>query len=532
MADNKQFAEVFYGKLVNENNEALPVLYVGDEVSKSYMDYIQSEAVEYKSLDTKTSIAKALAIFVNWYNENNSPAISDYKNLKTTLREFYKQQRKQKGITKANINQDYVEQYIKHCYVELGYFDFFNVNELLVISNEDRVNSIKETKSISSKNKFLGHLDSKLIHSRNLRAFTEYQDDFPNRIVTRVKPEQYNVTQGIFPESLIIPMLFIGCRKSPNKPLPNNITLDNWNEYFHVRDQYLFIYYFFGGLRLSEPLHIFDGDVVVKQDKNNEGISTPILHAMLAHPEVAPYTYRGKTYKNRNDFLYEVTGMPSRTKRQGHYRARWKKLALDDAKLKCTFVYWICSQEFKNLSFVFHNLYRDWRRNKTKDVGFNPYLFVSDEGRELSVKAVQKRWERASKYVGEWIERIPLETKVELGVEDIEIFSGKRVDGQNIHSCRHGFKKRGEDLNLPEVVIQRSLHHKSKDSKDRYAKKSYASIQVMINGAEEKIAGRDYDNIYDGFKDIHVNDFTRAFKGYEESLDIEEVVKRITGRSE
>ena len=190
MEDNKQIAEVFYGKLVNENNEALPVLYVGDEVSKSFMDYIQSEAVEHKSLDTKTSIAKTLAIFVNWYNENNSPVISDYKSLKTTLRSFYKEQRILKGITKANNNQDHIELYIKHCYVELGYFDFFNVKELIVISNEDRANSIKETKNISSKNKFLGHLDSKLIHSRNLRAFTEYQADFPNKIVSRVKPEK------------------------------------------------------------------------------------------------------------------------------------------------------------------------------------------------------------------------------------------------------------------------------------------------------------------------------------------------------
>lgn len=532
MTKDNQIAEVFYGKLVNENNEALPVLFVDDEVSKSYMNYIQSEAIEHKSLDTKIGIAKALAIFVNWYGENNSPVITNYKSLKETLRSFYKEQRNQKGINKANINQDFIEQYIKHCYVELGYFDFFNANEILVISNEDRIDSIKNAKNISSKNKFLGHLDSKLIHSRKLRAFTEYQDDFPNRIVSRVTPEYTNSSQGIFPESMIIPMLFIGCRKSPNKPLPNNITLDNWGEYFHIRDQYLFMYYFFGGLRLTEPLHIFDGDVVVKQDKNSEGVSSPVLHAMLAHPEKAPYTYRGKKYNSRNDFLYEVTGMPSRTLRQGHYRARWKNLALDDSKLKSTFVYWICSQEFINLSVTFHNLYRDWRRMVTKDAGYTPYLFVSDKGRELSAKAVQKRWERASKYVGKWLDNTPLEKKDELNVVNVEVFTGKRIDGQSIHGCRHGYKQRGENLNLPEVVIQRSLHHKSKDSKDKYAKKSYDSIQVMINGAEEKTANRDNDDIYDGFKDIPVNDFSRAFKGYEETMDIGAVVKMITGRSE
>lgn len=234
----------------------------------------------------------------------------------------------------------------------------------------------------------------------------------------------------------------------------------------------------FGGLRVSEPCHIWFNDVAPQHDGT--------CRAVLRHPEAALTHFDSRDKRTRAQYLKEIGLLPRNdTANDRSYHAGWKNLSLGADK---TALIWFIHQGAEKLFGKYYLVYLRHREHLMKarrDKGLidHPFLFVRQDiegiGEPYSISAYGKALDRAY---------LRLES---LGYQ---VPRGK-YKGTTPHGMRHWFGQTLEDANMPDKVIQSCMHHKNVLSQQIYTSPKYSTIKQNLDNAKALISNGDIKDI-------------------------------------
>lgn len=250
-----------------------------------------------------------------------------------------------------------------------------------------------------------------------------------------------------------------------------------WERY-HIRDLMIAVLQRFGGLRVSEPFHLYVQDVVpdVRDPHDSEwGTSARVR---VFHPSAGTITYKdnvtGKRQQsNRAEYLMSQWGRkPRHQDRWGGGRSGWKHALLDDGPDNAMTVYWFPSM----MGAYFWHLYQMYLRHVLPSGLEHPYLFVNlDESQDNF--GAPYRIESYTEQLKKAVKRIGLE-------------SSKRA-GTTSHGLRHAYAQSLSAAQVSQKTIQVALHHKSPLSQQIYTRPSTQMAAHDLDRAHARARERD-----------------------------------------
>lgn len=222
-----------------------------------------------------------------------------------------------------------------------------------------------------------------------------------------------------------------------------------------------------GGLRVSEPFHLYVTDVGIDPENSNSAI------VRVYHPEqgMAPADYidplSGKPIRaNREEYLRTKWQMDPRNLVEGRFKAGWKDLMLFDEKEKYAYVHWFPSY-WGEVFMAFFKLYINHCRSRHCN---HPYLFVSQkEGFDGDPYTIDSFMQAHGRAVG----------RIGLVVD--------KLLGTTPHGHRHAYGQNLADSKVDEMTIQRVMHHKSIASQLVYTAPPAAKIAEEMQQAESRM---------------------------------------------
>ncbi|MDF5024921.1 site-specific integrase [Vibrio parahaemolyticus] len=320
---------------------------------------------------------------------------------------------------------------------------------------------LKTAKKVIS-NSFMEHakdptlIAEKLLLARETFGY-EFEDD----------PKAYiNAQREVksFPHELIAPLFEYGFVKNPlaTKPFERE----------DITAKMITLLLLFGGLRKSEPFHLWYNDV------------TPLLEfkcqVTLYHPSVAKTNLIGEKDKTRKHYLKERGLLPRHDKANPKsLKAGWKKLAVDKTSYHAD-VHWLHS----SAEAIFSSLYPHYLAYRSKLMetyeelhGHDyPFLFVSigeDRntgesyvGAPYSISQFMKSYNKA-------LDRLELH----LG---FKIHRGREA-ATNPHSHRHCYVEALKEMGVNPKIIQKCLHQRTIKAQEAYQGISYQKIQETLS---------------------------------------------------
>ena len=244
----------------------------------------------------------------------------------------------------------------------------------------------------------------------------------------------------------------------------------------HLRDIMICILQRFGGLRASEPFHMYVTDVF--EDKNNPGSA----EVRLYHPELGRFSYRDPltgeiVHATRAEFLRSRYGLMPRNQRTDKQAAGWKELLLDvDAPHYYAVVRWFPS----GWGAVFWRLYQLYVRDVLPTKLGHPFLFVSlaqgeSFGAPYTMSAYYDNHAAA-------MERIGLKVS--------------KSEGTTSHGLRHAYGHSLKLARVPDKIIQVCMHHKSLNSQGVYTQPDAAEVNRALEAGRSSLEeGNDFHNV-------------------------------------
>lgn len=234
-----------------------------------------------------------------------------------------------------------------------------------------------------------------------------------------------------------------------------------------TRDKLYLLLLFFGGVRISEPLHLFASDVSVQADGT--------ARVVFGHPQDGAYLWIGRDGKRqrgrRATFLAERYGFgPRNLLGETHpLHAGWKGMMQDDPSRSESVVHWLRD----DASRLFARLHAEYMRTvRSRIPDMHPYYFVNERADEsyggpLKHSNVSKGFTRAAVRVG-------------LSAAD---------DGVNPHGARHFYGYYcASVLRLPVETTQRLMHHESIQSTELYYALSGEAVRTELLRAQARQA--------------------------------------------
>ena len=233
-----------------------------------------------------------------------------------------------------------------------------------------------------------------------------------------------------------------------------------------VRDKLYFLLLFFGGIRASEPLHLFVTDVKIKSDGNAQ--------VVLGHPEKGTYEwvdpFRGKQRGNRATFLKERYHLGPRNVLSSRHplHCGWKGMSFDDGNRLQSEVHWLVPGIGRYFAKL-HSEYMNLTRRHVQDI--HPYYFVNERtgpefGTPAKLSNMTKAFERAV-------------TRVGLSVTE---------EGVNPHGARHFYGYFcASKLRLSIETTQVLMHHESLSSTAIYYALTSDVAHEELSKAQKKI---------------------------------------------
>ncbi|SBW84719.1 Conserved hypothetical protein [Pseudomonas veronii 1YdBTEX2] len=239
------------------------------------------------------------------------------------------------------------------------------------------------------------------------------------------------------------------------------------HERMNIRDIMITILLHGGGLRESEPFHLYVTDVAV--DPRNPSSAL----VKVFHPEqgAAPEDYLDpltgtQTEASREEYLRAKWGLEPRTLVVGRFHAGWKDLHLTDQKQKYALVHWFPSFWGE----VFLALFKLYIMKIRSRHARHPYLFVSQKdevaGDPYTVASYRQAHAKA--------------------VKRIDLTVGKDY-GTTPHGHRHAYGQLLTNAKVDPQLIQRCLHHKSQESQQVYTNPTPATIAATLVEASERL---------------------------------------------
>ena len=231
-------------------------------------------------------------------------------------------------------------------------------------------------------------------------------------------------------------------------------------ERLNLRDILITMLMHYGGLRVSEPFHLFLHDVT-HDDTDPGSALVRVFHPSLGQAPADLRDAKGKPVAcDRTTYLRDKHGLQPRTEYKSSHtlHAGWKGNALD-SKQKFMHVHWAplwAGSLFWKL-WVFYMAQRD-----QFNPGDHPYAFVTREGKPYSIEAYEDAHANAIKRIG--------------------LVSAKAL-GTTPHGHRHAYGQRLSDLHLDAKFLMKALHHKSLESQIVYTEPDRVKLNRAIDAA-------------------------------------------------
>ncbi|MEJ8816169.1 gamma-mobile-trio recombinase GmtY [Variovorax ureilyticus] len=238
------------------------------------------------------------------------------------------------------------------------------------------------------------------------------------------------------------------------------------NGKFDLRDILITLLLHCGGLRVSEPFHLYWTDVV--PDPLNPKSALVLIH----HPEDgdAPKDSSGITYKNRRDYLAKKWGLLPRNIDQGYRHAGWKGGRHESEVAKKYYqVYWAAPQYGELFLLI-------WNRYVEESVGLirkHPFAFVNDDREPLGEMYAISQYIKRHKAA---VRRIGLVVKKELGTTS--------------HGHRHAYSNRLKEAGIDRLVRMVCLHHMNQSSQDAYLRKTSSETVKILTEAFTRLLAK------------------------------------------
>jgi hypothetical protein len=277
-------------------------------------------------------------------------------------------------------------------------------------------------------------------------------------------PRQHTVIRGQpvhFPFDQEARLFAEGFCRSEEGPL--------WQRY-HLRDLLIALLCRYGGLRRSEPLHLFVGDVI--PTTGQDGVTS--ARVLLYHPAESEITYTDPVTRKvatvtRAEYLKRRFGLIPRSDRTDQQHSGWKDLMFDCDELYAE-VRWFPPEA----GVIFWRLWRVYVEHVRGALRpAHPWAFCTsrDEtaGEPYTLKQLGRAFRRA--------------------VERIDLVSVKDA-GTTLHGLRHAYAQSLERSGVPVKELQIAMHHKSPDSQRVYTQPALHEMNTTLQKAAAKVRTR------------------------------------------
>ncbi|RTR26970.1 gamma-mobile-trio recombinase GmtY [Shewanella atlantica] len=222
----------------------------------------------------------------------------------------------------------------------------------------------------------------------------------------------------------------------------------------------------FGGVRVSEPFHLYINDIQPYPTEDKQMI------IKIHHPSdsVAPEKW-AEQWVTREVYLRESFGLTPRhlKKTTGCYKAGWKNPALhkvSHGNQKTELFFYV---EFLNASEreLFYHLWFLYLKKQRPRNNYSPFAFLSKKtGMPLTMSAYDAKLKKVINKLG---------------------YEYSKAAGTTPHGCRHLFKAEAKARGISTQVIRELLHHKSLMSQEEYAKPSIEQVRQVMKDKENEM---------------------------------------------
>ncbi len=256
-------------------------------------------------------------------------------------------------------------------------------------------------------------------------------------------------------------------------------------ERLNLRDILITMLLHYGGLRMSEPFHLFVHDVTHDETCPNSAL-VRVFHPSLGQAPADLLDAKGKPVTcDRATYLRDKYGLPPRTEYKSTHtlHAGWKGNALD-SKQHFMHVHWVPRWAGE----LFWKLWVFYMAQRARLNPDHPYAFVTREGKPYSIDAFEDAHAKAVKRIG--------------------LVPAKAL-GTTPHGHRHAYGQRLFDLRLDAIFLKKALHHKSLESQTVYTEPDRVKLNRAIDAAlaraekaEDGTALPPPDFLAYGFRDV------------------------------
>ncbi|MHB8354295.1 MAG: gamma-mobile-trio recombinase GmtY [Burkholderiales bacterium] len=281
----------------------------------------------------------------------------------------------------------------------------------------------------------------------------------------------------VFPDERIMELLFEGFIV-PGQQKSRRIV-----ERLNLRDILIAMLMHFGGLRMSEPFHLYVHDVQ-PDPINREQAMVRVFHPGegLAPDDWKDVTGKFLKGQTRAAYLRGKYGMQPRNlyPSTAQLHAGWKDNVTVSTS-KFMYVHWFPAWSGE-LFLKLWNSYMIQRAMKTCD---HPFAFITLTGNPYALDSFKDAHAAA--------------------IERIGLSPGKML-GTTPHAHRHAYGKRLADVELGPLYIKNAMHHKSMESQVIYTEPQARQVTEMMNRATRALnAGQSLvppDFLRYGFEDV------------------------------
>jgi hypothetical protein len=291
-------------------------------------------------------------------------------------------------------------------------------------------------------NSFLGHTYSDNHKEDNTESVREV------RAAKTAQENQEAETVYKFPENKFADLITLGFRK---KTAVKGGSIDQ-----NYRIDYMLITMLMhlGGLRVSEPFHIYVDDIIPFEAR----IEIKVYHPTLG---LAPVRARRK-YKNqvmrRKEFLMKEYGLLDRkSDTETGFYAGWKNSTVDP-KTNAFPVLTFGDSASVNFMYSLFRIYMQIRVEPLKGRE-HPFLFTDQNGDPLHLKTFTQAHQRAVR---------------KIGITPLLEYGGTP------HCHRHSYGQRLADCKVDPLDIKYCMHHASIDSQDAYTQPQMNKIRHSL----------------------------------------------------
>jgi integrase len=438
---------VVTGKIISDNtgaSKSLPVLMSDEGPVLPLIDYCLTVN---RSLSWHEKLVRAVRLFLEYLEANADRRPDDF----SVFRGF------SKALTSGTIDPHTCEDpsglyWISISPRDAGYAismlsDFFNwlgrnenpraknFNPFYTGSSFDRKIDLQAYEFRRSKS-FLGH------------AWQSIPEKTGRVIRPELSPKVFPKRPPAFPEDRVEEFLFKGFKVSGK---------------YDYRGMAIACLLLGGGLRVSEPFHMFVSDV----QPHWEDSSLPFV--TIQHPSLgaAPNNWKNHLGKpgSRAEYLRSEFGLTPRHLIRGKIHAGWKHPALDDR--------WFMQVHFFPKDFYAPLFFQIWQRYLELVASIernHPYAWINLDrepvGGIYTMSSFQKAFQSA--------------------VERVGLIYGKHF-GTSMHGPRHAYGQRARRGDVNEIIIQRIMHHCSPESQRVYTQPEQHEASLALNIAAKKL---------------------------------------------